>query len=343
MAYLSKRPSKRGNGYTWYIRHTRFGKECWKSCGTSDKKLAHEILKKVEEEDERLRQGLTAPRKIKHLPLDEFVELYIADRIDRLALRTVQTDRKKLKLFAQYLKDWKKLVSSVTVTDVEKFREWRLKSVAAATVNITLAHLRSAFAWAEDHCYTERNPFAFKNLMIRTDKKIPRALTSVEIERFFEAVDERHKPLFSFVLSTGARRSEIFKLRWDDVDFQEKIITFRNTKGKKDRAVPITLELAHLLNSIERTSERVFPYNPSWFTHLFRKYRIKAGIGNHLTLHSLRHSSATQLLKSGVSIYTVQKLLGHSSISVTERYLHAFPEDLREAAEILSKKAQIAG
>ena len=155
-------------------------------------------------------------------------------------------------------------------------------------------------------------------------------------------MDARHKALFSFILITGARRSELSKLTWENVDFQGKTITFRNTKGKKDRAVPMTLELAHLLNSIPRNGERVFPYNVSWFTHLFRIYRKKAGIGEHLTLHSLRHTSATELLRSGVSIYTVQKLLGHSSISVTERYLHAIPDDLREAAEVLSRKAEIA-
>jgi len=342
MASLHKRRKREGPGYTWYIRHYRFGKEFWKSCGTADKKLALEVLKKIELEDERFRQGLEAPKQIKHVALDEFTDRYLADRVDRFAPRTVQTDVAKLKIFAEFLKDSKTLISSVTTQDVEKFREYRLKKVQPGTVNISLSTLRAAFQWAEEHGYSERNPFAIRNLKIRMDKKIPRALTPTELEAFFKAVEPRHRALFSFVLITGARRSEIAKLEWKDVDFQAKTVTFRNTKGRKDRAVPMTLELAHLLNSISRESERVFTYNPSWFTHLFRIYRKRAGIGEHLTLHSLRHTSATELLRSGVSIYTVQKLLGHSSISVTERYLHAIPEDLREAAEVLSKKAQIA-
>jgi len=343
MASLHKRKCKKRPGYIYYVRHWLFGKEKWDSCRTSDRKFAEEIRKRIEEYDERLKLGLPLPGKIKHIPLDEFTELYVSDRIDRLAPRTIKTDRDKLKIFADYLKDWKALVSSLTTRDVERFREWRLKLVAPGTVNISLTALRAAFQWVEEHGYTERNPFAIKNLKIRMDKKIPRALTPSEIEAFFGAVDGKYKPIFSFILSTGARRSEIVKLRWDDIDFQGKTITFRNTKGKKDRAIPITLELAHLLNSIGRTSERVFPYNESWFTHLFQIYRERAGIGNHLTLHSLRHTSATELLRSGVSIYTVQKLLGHSSISVTERYLHAIPEDLREAAEVLSRRAHIPG
>jgi len=341
MAALYKRKSRTGKGYTWYVRYNQFGEQKWKTTGTADKKLAEEMRRKIEVETTRLEAGLPIPNSINRISFEKFIGLYIADRIDRMAPRTIKTDRDALSIFIVFMKDKKNLVSSITSRDVEKFREWRLKSVAPGTVNIALTALRAAFQWAEEHNYTEKNPFAIRNLKIRLDMKIPRALTPDEIERFFEAVDNQHKPIFSFILSTGARRSEVYKLLRDDVDFQSKTITFRNTKGKKDRAVPITLELAHLLKSINRVQDRVFPYNVSWFTHLFRKYRQKAGLGDHLTLHSLRHTSATGLLRGGANIYTVQKLLGHSSISVTERYLHALPDDLLEAAEILSKKAKI--
>ncbi len=342
MATLHKRKSNSGRGYTWYKRGYRYGKRYWKSTGTSDKKLAEEIRQKIEVEDQRIKEGLPLPEKIKPVSLEKFVEIYIADRVDRLAPRTVQTDQQKLRLFIDYIGDRKTLVSSITRRDVERFREWRLKSVAPGTVNISLTALRAAFQWAFVHSYTEQNPFALKGLKIRIDKVIPKALRPREIDAFLSAVDDKHKPIFDFFLMTGCRRSEIANLTWSDVDFESKEIIFRRTKGKKDRAVPITLELAHLLHSIPRTDQHVFPYGPSWFSHLFRIYRRKAGLGDHLSLHSLRHTSATELLRSGVSIYTVQKLLGHSSINVTERYLHAIPEDLREAAEILSKRTKIS-
>jgi len=343
MAYLAKRP-KRGGGYVWYVRHSRLGKESWISTGTSDKKLAQAVLRRVEMEDERFNQGLEAPQRIKPTLVEDFAQIYLQDREGRKATRTIQTDRAKLKMFVEYLRGKKDLVSSVTTLDVEKFKEMRLRQVKPETVNITLAHLRSAFQWAEDHGMTEKNPFAVRGLMIRKDKKIPRALTPAQIEAFFDAVSlPMHRAVFSFVLSTGARRSELARLLWVDVDFSGHVLYFRKTKGKKDRAVPITVELAHLLNSLPRKDERVFPYEVSWFTRLFETYREKAGIGNHLTLHSLRHTSATELLRSGVSVYTVQKLLGHSSLAVTERYLHAMPDDLLEAAEILSGKARISG
>jgi integrase/recombinase XerD len=343
MASLVKRV-RRGGGYTWYVRHFRLGKEFWLSTGTADKKLAQDVLRRTELEDERFKQGLEAPKRIQHISLEAFVQLYLLDRTGRLAPRTIQTDVMRLKIFTDWMKRSKTLVSSVTIHDVEKFREYRLKQVKPGTVNITLGVLRAAFQWAEEHAYTEKNPFAIKHLKVRLDKKIPRALTPGEIETFFNCeMDSYHRAVFSFVLSTGARRSELARLRWDDVDFSSRTLYFRNTKGRKDRAIPITVELAHLLHSIPKENELVFRYNPSWYTHLFEIYRDKAGIGNHLTLHSLRHTSATELLRSGISIYTVQKLLGHSSLSVTERYLHAIPEDLREAAEVLSGKVKVSG
>lgn len=343
MGSLVKRP-RRGGGYVWYIRHYRLGKQYWLSTGTSDKKIAQDVLRKTELEDERLKQGLELQRRIEHISLDEFTRIYLQNRTGRVAARTIQTDIAKLKIFTDWMRKKRELVSSVTTQDVERFREHRLKQVKPGTVNITLGALRAAFQWAEEHSYTEKNPFAIKNLKIRVDLKIPRALRPEEIEALFNKVDDPlHRAIFTFVLSTGARRSELTRLKWEDVDFGGHTLFFRNTKGRKDRAIPITVELAHLLHSLPRNGEHVFPYNPSWYTHLFEIYRGKAGIGNHLTLHSLRHTSATELLRSGISIYTVQKLLGHSSLAVTERYLHVFPEDLREAAEVLSGKVKFSG
>ena len=126
------------------MRHWRFGKDTWKSCGTSDKKLALDILKKIESEDERLSQGLEVPRRIKPITFEDFIDLYVRDRVNRLAPRTIQTDLAKLKIFADFLKDSKTLISLVRTRDVEKFREARLKSVKPATVNISLATLRPA-------------------------------------------------------------------------------------------------------------------------------------------------------------------------------------------------------
>jgi len=342
MATLLKRRNSNGQGYTWYIRRFIGGKEYWKSCRTADKRLAQEILKKVEAEDERLKQGLSLPGEIKQISLEEFKATYLAARANRFAERTLQTDAEKLELFEKFIGNGTRQVSSIVSREVEKFREKRLKEVKPTTVNISLAHLRAAYQWAEDQGYTLKNPFAIKHLKIRQDKKIPKAMTPSETEAFFNATGEPYKPLFYFIYATGCRRSEALRLTWESLDFQAKTITFTRTKGKKDRALPMTLEVAHLLNTLPRDNDKVFPYSPCWVTHLFKMFRKKAGIGMQYTLHSLRHTCATDLLRSGVSIYTVQKMLGHSSIAVTERYLHALPEDLREAAEVLSKKIKIS-
>ena|SRR3990172_7971460 len=143
------------------------------------------------------------------------------------------------------------------------------------------------------------------------------------------------------------RRGEIINLKWSDVDFDQRLLHVQNsdtftTKTGKRRSVPMNQTVYQLLwnKSLGSNGEYVFMYQgfkmrPDLVTHKFRYCIRKAGLNRKIHFHSLRHTFATWLVQGSVSIYEVQKLLGHSSITVTQVYSHLASSELHEAVRKL--------
>jgi site-specific recombinase XerD len=137
------------------------------------------------------------------------------------------------------------------------------------------------------------------------------------------------------------RRGEIVNLRFQQVDLDRRLIhiqsspTFRTKQGKQ-RTIPLNDVAVQMLESKANhiLSEYVFTNRgskiaESWLSHRFKHYVRLAKLENaRLHFHSLRHTFASWLVQDGVSLYEVQKLLGHSSIDVTQIYSHLQPEQL---------------
>jgi len=157
------------------------------------------------------------------------------------------------------------------------------------------------------------------------------------------------------LLKTGLRRSELLGLRWEDIDFGNKIIEVKRavttSKGEiiigppksktSERLIPFDDELKNILNKIPHDSEYVIkgkscdtPRSPTGYANKFKEYMDKLskkfGIPS-LAPHELRHTCATLLRERGADIYTIQKILGHSDISVTSKiYVHNDIDVLRK-------------
>lgn len=167
----------------------------------------------------------------------------------------------------------------------------------------------------------------------RQPEKLPTVYNTAEIKAIFRATTSlKYRTLFQFVYATGLRLSEVANLRLADLDRSRQLICVRGGKGKKDRVVMFSAKLEAILDTYlgsYRPGEYVFegnqPGEPLWNRTIQLVYSQAvhaAGIQKRGGIHALRHSFATHLLEAGYDIRYIQKLLGHASLSTTERYTH---------------------
>ncbi len=132
------------------------------------------------------------------------------------------------------------------------------------------------------------------------------------------------------------KSGKLLNLKWKNVDLNKRIIVVEKTKSGKVRFVPINDVLHGELLRLRRenkSEEFVFPFRS--VRTAFENARERAGL--KIRFHDLRHTFTSRLVEEGVDIVTVQSLLGHHSISVTQRYTHSCDERKRRAVELLSR------
>jgi len=168
----------------------------------------------------------------------------------------------------------------------------------------------------------------------RPQHRLPNVLSKDEVKRILDSVrNEKHKLMLSLVYGCGLRRSEVLELTPEDIDRDRKLICIRQSKGFKDRLVPLSDRLIKLVDEyllhykpdgyLFEGQARGSKYSPESLEKIFRTAYERAGINKkNITLHGLRHSYATHLLEAGTDLRYIQALLGHKSSRTTEIYTH---------------------
>jgi integrase/recombinase XerC len=216
-----------------------------------------------------------------------------------------------------------------------------------------LSTLRSFFRWACREGHLERNPA--KGLPSpRVPRSLPRALTLADTESLLETEDEGHLPereraLFELLYATGLRVSEAAALDLEDVDLSARVLRAQG-KGRKERIVPFGETAEDALRAwlpVRRELRASAPPHPPGGEPLFvnarggrlttrsmarvLKRRLRAaGLPAQISPHALRHTFATHLLQSGADLRSIQELLGHASLSTTQKYTHLDAARLRD-------------
>lgn len=275
--------------------------------------------------------------------------------VKRASRHTIVSYQNDLSQFFGFLSEH--LGGKVTVKNLEAleprdFRAWlasRLGEFEATSTARALSTVKSFFRWLEKQGRL-KNESVFHIRSPKLKKSLPKALAEEQSKAALKAIGSQHKDewlnkrdlaLLTLIYGCGLRISEALSLRPADVTGDSIVIT---GKGNKQRAVPVLpvvkAAIADYLSAC--------PYNPSPTTPLFlgkrgkkldpaifqrelRLLRRAIGLPESATPHAFRHSFATHLLSAGGDLRSIQELLGHASLSTTQRYTHVDKDRLMKA------------
>jgi integrase/recombinase XerD len=257
----------------------------------------------------------------------------------------------------------KEFIQHQQITDISYIEQQKLKSFleylqtrplkkrSGALSEMMISHyvyaLKTFFIWLEITEQIAYNPISGMKFK-RPKQNIREPLTTEEIKQLFEVIKTlKEAALLHIFYSCGLRRSEGEALNINDVQFKNQLLYVREGKGAKRRVVPITEKVSKELEAYylnERTSSRTkkvkdteaFLLNNTGArmkgdqcNKLLQQLTEKAGLSKEITLHHLRHSIATHLLQSGMSMEYVRDFLGHSFLESTQIYAKPKAEQLK--------------
>ena len=260
-------------------------------------------------------------------------EQYLQQR--RYSQNTIKAYREALKVFASFISP--KSLSSIENRDLERFNyEYILKKgLSSSFQNQVINALK---------LYVKRfNSESFDfNAIERPIKgsSLPIILSSSETEQILWLTRNiKHKTMLMLIYCCGLRRSELIGMRIRDVDSDRMLIQITNSKGNKDRLVPLTQKMLKQLRMyyrMYRPKDFLFEganggkYSATSLQKVFKRSVHLAKINKRVTLHTLRHSYATHMLEAGVNLRYIQEILGHRSSKTTEIYTHVQSKDFKK-------------
>ncbi len=241
------------------------------------------------------------------------------------------------------------------------------RPLAAASIALRLIAVRTFFRFLLRRNYVLFDPTGTIELP-RIEKRLPRViLTEVEARRLVTApkgrdpISLRDRAMLEVLYATGIRVSELVHLKPEDADTEERVLRIVMGKGQKDRNVPLTRAAARAIDAYQalgrgallgtvpfvvrgrpRSGEpanRLFlrakggALTRTDMSQIVSSWAGKARVKKHVTCHTFRHSVATHLLRARADIRHIQALLGHKSLSTTERYTHVEISDLKRVVE----------
>jgi integrase len=284
----------------------------------------------------------TVAPTIKIHTLNDLTQEYLHKYAIHKKERSVAEDKKLLKIILPSMGHT--AVSEIKRSNIETLHLSRRKTPYHA--NRMLALLSKMFSLAVVWGIRRDNPV--KGITRFQEKKRESWLTNEELKRLWQVLDQHsYNPISSIIkllILTGARKSEVLNMTWEQIDLDSNIWTKPShlTKQKKTERLPLSIDTLKLLKSVRTKlsldSKYVFPGREAGrpfkrIEHFWAKTTKEAGLED-VRIHDLRHTYASHLVSKGLSLSIVGKLLGHTQAATTQRYAHLQDEPLRAATEM---------
>jgi integrase/recombinase XerC len=230
--------------------------------------------------------------------------------------------------------------------DIEGFMQYLAAQRMTGVTRVRkLAAIRKFFTFLEENSILAANP-AHTVKGARREEKEPNILYKEQYKALlYEASDNiRDYAIIQTFLQTGIRLSELANLRVDDVDFEHRLLTVRQGKGKKDRQIPLVDDAVKALRNYMRyrntqlmVDDEIFflakngtSLNVSTVKYTVAKYVKRAGIRKKTGVHTLRHTFGAHKADKNMSLATLQELMGHKKKETTLKYIHLAKTNLRQ-------------
>lgn len=318
---------KRGN--TWWAYVWINGIRHHKSTGTSNRRKAEAVERQFRDELNDARQRL--PQLKPTMTFGELAALFIGSGMGK----PHSLDR--LTHLVPFFADMPLL--HINTSAIRRYRQERHKekTLTVATVNRDLSVLRRVLYWGVEEGYLSSNPVG--RLRMERERRTKRPVMSIREEQLLLAASPEHlQRIILCALHTGMRRGEILQQRWEDIDFDNRILHVSHSKTPEGEAreIPLTSRLYDTLNTRRLQHGPVFTYGgdaikiikTTWASSLRR-----SGI-RHFRFHDLRHTANTRMMLAGVLQEVRREILGHSSQrsrDVNDRYTQIELPEKREA------------
>ena len=280
--------------------------------------------------------------------LDTFIDhLWLEDGLSR---NTLESYRRDLQLFANWLQKKELDLAQVQQADIQQYLAVKFPKSKPRSISRLIASLRRFYRYALRENKVTTDP----TLQIDSPKlprSLPKSLTEEDVETLLAApninqpLGLRDRAMLEIIYASGLRVSELVGLKVTEVSLNEGVIRVTG-KGSKTRLVPMGEEavdwvarylkesrpeiMQRQLSDSLFVTQRGEGMSRQAFWYLIKRYAIKAGIRKPMSPHVLRHAFATHLLNHGADLRVVQMLLGHADISTTQIYTHVARERLKQ-------------
>lgn len=329
----------------WYIDYYVEGRRRRECIGPS-RKLAETVLKKrqVEIAEGKFLDVKAKPRVTFEQIRDKYLEWAKANK------RSWDRDELSLRHLATAFSG--KLLSEITPWLIEKYKVTRKQEITCRheevkprTVNIEVKCLKRMFNMAIQWGLAETNPVNKVRMLKEAPGRL-RYLSAEEIQKLLEVSAPHLKAIVLTALESGMRKGELLDLMWDNIDLEHGLILLKQTKTGERREIPMTDTLKELFIGLRKQTDGKFVFLSSRgkplgnirqaFETACRKVDIE-----DFRFHDLRHTFASHLVMSGADIRTVQEVLGHKTLQMTERYSHLSPAHKRDALNKLDRQMRL--
>ena len=238
---------------------------------------------------------------------------------------------------------------------IEKIKDaMRKKGQSVRSIQYALAVTRQIFNQAYKHGISQQEAPTKKVKTPKVDNRRVRYLSQDQARNLLSSIKNKSQQLFEICLLSlhcGLRAGEIFSLTWGDINNDKGLIFIKDTKSGKNRMAYMTGQIKDLFSERikGRPNELVFPNKNGQridkISNVFPRTVDELGLNKGITdprdkvvFHTLRHTYASWLVENGTDLYIVKELLGHSTLSMTERYAHVGKNKLQDAVKLLDRE-----